>query len=442
MKKKLLFLVAAFALFVPSVLAASAPKYDLEIDYGSGNKGVQFFANGTPITIEARTDGVAGALIKWDGGELKVNEYSSVFGGSHESDTKLDTTSITMNGGTLKNVFGGGLHKSHVGTATITINDGKVTGGVNGGGASSYNKTSCHRPWVEGTVTTMSKDKATTIVDNAIVTINDGTFGVVYGGGEGMSYTKKSTLEINGGTIDYLVTGGSNGYTDEVEAEVNGGTINVMQSVNRGEMGSSKAIINGGSIEDLYVGGESDASVTGKIDNASVEVRDGEVTNLNAGYNRGNRATANDNFSIAYNENAVENVETEAFSSNNITELVTLTFVAEDFSESTQIPKGTAFTKEEVEDLVTELEKTLKDSGYKFVDFYGDNKFTTKYDLTKPINEDTTVYMKLEKVEEPKKEEKNPKTSDMNLALILSTLGLTSVGAVLVSRKKLAKANR
>ena len=38
--------------------------------------------------------------------------------------------------------------------------------------------------------------------------------------------------------------------------------------------------------------------------------------------------------------------------------------------------------------------------------------------------------------------EKNPKTSDMNLALILTTLGLASVGAVLVSRKKLAKANR
>lgn len=36
----------------------------------------------------------------------------------------------------------------------------------------------------------------------------------------------------------------------------------------------------------------------------------------------------------------------------------------------------------------------------------------------------------------------NPNTSDMNLALILTTLGLASVGAVLVSRKKLAKANR
>ena len=37
---------------------------------------------------------------------------------------------------------------------------------------------------------------------------------------------------------------------------------------------------------------------------------------------------------------------------------------------------------------------------------------------------------------------KNPATNDMNLALILASLGLASAGAVLVSRKKLAKANR
>ena len=37
---------------------------------------------------------------------------------------------------------------------------------------------------------------------------------------------------------------------------------------------------------------------------------------------------------------------------------------------------------------------------------------------------------------------KNPATNDMNLALILASIGLASAGAVLVSRKKLAKANR
>ena len=57
----MLFLMAAIALFVPSVMAAEAPTYDEE------NKAL--FANGTPVTVEARTDGVAGALVKWNGGE-------------------------------------------------------------------------------------------------------------------------------------------------------------------------------------------------------------------------------------------------------------------------------------------------------------------------------------------------------------------------------------
>lgn len=43
MKKRLLFLMAAIALFVPSVMAAEAPTYDEE------NKAL--FANGTPVTV-------------------------------------------------------------------------------------------------------------------------------------------------------------------------------------------------------------------------------------------------------------------------------------------------------------------------------------------------------------------------------------------------------
>lgn len=132
MKKKLLLLVAAFALFVPSVLAAE-PNYDESVK--------AFFANGTPVTVEARTDGQDGALIKWDGGEKAVPADTSVFGGSHESDEKLESTNVTVNGGSLHNVFGGGLHKSSVGNSLVIINGGKFTGFIQGGGASSYTAT-------------------------------------------------------------------------------------------------------------------------------------------------------------------------------------------------------------------------------------------------------------------------------------------------------------
>ena len=45
-----------------------------------------------------------------------------------------------------------------------------------------------------------------------------------------------------------------------------------------------------------------------------------------------------------------------------------------------------------------QLENALVGSGYKFVGFFKDDKFTTAFDLTKPMNEDTTVFMKLEEV--------------------------------------------
>jgi hypothetical protein len=77
MKKKILFLVAAFALFVPSVLAAEPTLEDKN-----------FFANGTSITVTDRTDGVEGALIKWEGGEQLVPATINIFGGSHNSDEK------------------------------------------------------------------------------------------------------------------------------------------------------------------------------------------------------------------------------------------------------------------------------------------------------------------------------------------------------------------
>ena len=72
------------------------------------------------------------------------------------------------------------------------------------------------------------------------------------------------------------------------------------------------------------------------------------------------------------------------------------------------------------------------------------SQLKNKFDFSKEINADTTVYLKFTELKEETtvKEEKNPATNDMNLALILASLGLASAGAVLVSRKKLAKANR
>lgn len=127
---------------------------------------------------------------------------------------------------------------------------------------------------------------------------------------------------------------------------------------------------------------------------------------------------------------------------------VTLTFVSPikgEEDEKLEVYKYMSFTESDIEEMIKEIKAAAKEEGYKFEGFYADEKFTTEFDFTKPFEGSVSIYTKLTKIvneSQTKEEEKNPKTSDMNLALILTSLGLASVGAVLVSRKKLAKANR
>lgn len=412
MKKKLLFLVAAFALFVPSVLAAE-PNYDESVK--------AFFANGTPVTVEARTDGQDGALIKWDGGEKAVPADTSVFGGSHESDEKLATTSVTVNGGTLNNVFGGGLHKSSVGTSTVIINGGKFKGFIQGGGAASYSGSTCHKPWYEGT-----KENATTVVDNANVIINGGEIEKdVFGGGEGISYTKKASVTVAksfAGNIRYLTLGGSNGYTDDATALLQGGKIKVLQSVNRGFMETAEITVNGAEIENAYASAEGDNQKLGVNKKAVINIISGKVKNVAPGQ----KGTPN--------ENAADI---------KVTDNINLTLKSGEFADTIQIPKGTTFTDDELQKIIDEINNELKEDKMKLEGFFKDKELKNKFDFSEEINADTTIYLKLVEIKaETSNKEKNPQTSDMNLALILTTLGLASVGAVLVSRKKLAKVNR
>jgi len=127
---------------------------------------------------------------------------------------------------------------------------------------------------------------------------------------------------------------------------------------------------------------------------------------------------------------------------------VTLTFVSPikgEEDEKLEVYKYMSFTESDIEEMIKEIKAAAKEEGYKFEGFYADEKFTTEFDFTKPFEGNVSIYTKLTKIvneSQTKEEEKNPKTSDMNLALILTSLGIASVGAVLVSKKKLAKVNR
>ena len=218
------------------------------------------FANGTPITIESRADGQDGATIKWgENGTMDVPADANIFGGGHEEDGVYASSSIVMNGGTVKTVFAGGLHKSHVATGNIVVNSGTIKNYVQGGGASSFSGTTCHKPWYKG-----NQEGATTVVDNTTIVINGGNMFGVFGGGEGIASTKNVEVTVNGGTITYLCAGGTNGYTNNATVKVTAGEVRIMQGVNRGSVDSIEAEVTGGTIENLYVVGDSsDSTVTG-----------------------------------------------------------------------------------------------------------------------------------------------------------------------------------
>lgn len=139
---------------------------------------------------------------------------------------------------------------------------------------------------------------------------------------------------------------------------------------------------------------------------------------------------------------------------------VKLTFVSpfEDGEESSlDVYKYTSLTPEEAEKLETEFKKIVKEEGYNFEGFYTDKEFTAKFDFTKSFEKDTTVYIKLTKIDGDKtaggdskgettptetKPEKNPTTSDINLALIIGAIVVSAAGIVVTSKKISSKVTR
>ncbi len=431
MKKKLLFAIAACAFFLPAtVFAAKAPEYVEE-------KG-HVYANGTPVTIEARTDGQEGALIKWDGGEVLVPAATSVFAGSHNSDEVIETASITMNGGTVKNIFGGGLHKSIVKKATIVMNNGTVTGSVMAGGAHHFKQTG-DGDFIDSSVAD-SKDrtKAITIVDEATVTINGGTVKyAVWGGGESYSYTGKSTVTINDGKFYYVIAGGSNGYTGDASLDINGGEIEIVQGVNRGEMDTITTTIVGGKVNKLYAGGEPDSGVTGVVnEKIDLKVVDGEINTISAGTSGGLNSPATDLVESEINAKFEDKIGQD-FDEDATTVTVSLILIAENERETIQVPKETVFTAEELEAMIDEINNELAADNLELVGFYLDEELTQEFDFSTPIDQDMELYMKLKDIT-PEKRVENPETSDVNIFLILSLVAVGAFGTTLVLKNRLS----
>lgn len=107
--------------------------------------------------------------------------------------------------------------------------------------------------------------------------------------------------------------------------------------------------------------------------------------------------------------------------------------------ETIQIPKGTTFTKEELQALIDEINNELAADKLKLAGFYLDEELTQEFDFANPIDSDTELYMKLVELKDEEKGEKNPETSDINLFLIISLAALGTIGTAVVLKNRLAK---
>ena len=430
MKKKILFfitLLVATVLFVPNAFAAEGTPEKLVV----GAETV-LIANGADLTITAPTTSGMGATVTWNGGSIELPADAWVFGGTHNDTSITVNSNITMEGGQLYAIVGGGLHASNVDSANIVINGGELKSVYGGGVASGF----FDNPTAEETTHNYNgpAETSTTKVENASIIINGGKLTkYIYGGGMGYNYTGNTSITINGGdqSTVILTAGGANGYTGDSIVKINDGNVGIVQGVNRGSVDSADITISGGNVDTIYAGGEtSDSTVNGTIADASITVEGGNVESISAGTNGGQNTSAGDVTVITYNEKFVTNIDESEYGNQAILKTVTLTFAAEGEKESIQVPVDFAFTKEDVEELRKELEAVLGGTGYALDNFYSDEECTKVYDMTTKFTEDVTVYINFVQLrEEETPSVENPNTSDINLygtiiAILLATAGL------------------
>ena len=313
-------LCLAMALFAVPVFAegAAEPK-------GSGDT---FFANGTPITIQASapsegtpvtlsdfTEGGTAAFIVWEDSDqtkyVGVSADANVYGGSdgRQAAVSVPSTSITMTGGTVRCLVGGNLGANAntplatvTGNVTMHISGGaKVSTYIAGGGRDNacVNGTVSltldgvdlrgfdSLPYVHGGVWGHGNEGTRDIESGTMHTqavadrveikvTNSQNIPLLGVGGGGSTKVNSGSLTVTDSTVKSLYLGGINGETVNCTVQLNNSTVDQIAATNRGYVGTASVDINGGSVGELYTGavpgcftsdaGKTDATgVTGSI---------------------------------------------------------------------------------------------------------------------------------------------------------------------------------
>ena len=251
------------------------------------------FACGQPMTVEPNTgfkynenypeDAVA-FVYRWTEGfeciMVEKEEAAKVYlvGGYGDKNVgarrSIPQTNMKVRDVKIKGLVGGNYFEGMVGHVNIEAENCEFVAVMGGGW--------CGAP-VNNNATRMNVAD-----DISIKMTNCKVSSTLFGGSQGNGVSDDVYLELNNCEIGWLTAGGSNGMTRNAVVEMNGGNVKVVQSTNRGIVYNARFVLNDGTVEKLYFGGETeDSSVNGIIENGFVELNGGKVNKFCFGTNNG-----------------------------------------------------------------------------------------------------------------------------------------------------------
>lgn len=293
--------------------------------------GTNFFANGTSITItadapsdatEATLDGFTAegtdAYISWN--ENGTTKYigvgasankAYVFGGAdgRTEAVSVESTSITMTGGTIWRLFGGNYGEEGTDTDFCSVVEGDVSISLSGNAVVKdlLHGAGARNTCVNGTITmefdgvdlsdsssqlyvnggswgngnegtrniadgTMDTDA---VASKVIIKAEKSKFYLLGGGGSGSTKVLSSSVTLNNCELNNLYLGGINGEVEDSSIVANGCTIAYLSATNRGFVGTANVDLNDCTITKLNTGAANGcfSSDSGGVDGSGVTGR-------------------------------------------------------------------------------------------------------------------------------------------------------------------------
>ena len=258
--------------------------------YGGGNWGA---------TGVSSTTNTSNTRIKMLGGTVSGSIYGGGNNNGSGSSSKSSTINISVEKGTITgSVYGGSKALGRVyGNTNVTILGGTMTN-VYGGGEGGYTDNNNYGTFVSGNVNVIIGDSSSSSTPSIAKVYGGSAFGTVNGTSNTTTLQSGTTkVTVNKGTITSVFGGGEgdNTYTPyvegNIEVRINGGTITDVYGANDQKgtpNGEAVVYIAGGTVSSTYGGGN-----LAPVKTSKVYLNGGTSTNVYGGGNLANATTTN-----------------------------------------------------------------------------------------------------------------------------------------------------